>query len=81
MSTFSIGHGKGRRTNNRRFPHERGPAPHNAQARRDSAAARHEARLRRTPEDQLSVLDRRLGKGKGALNERTRLLAELERID
>jgi len=37
------------------------------------AAERQEARANRTPQEQIALLDRKLGKGKGAVKERKRL--------
>jgi len=53
--------------------------PHHQNGRReerqDQAHERMLARIDRTPHEQLALLDRRLGKGKGAVNERKRLNA------
>jgi hypothetical protein len=46
--------------------------------RREDAAKRQEARNARTPEQQLALLDSRLGAGKGARKERERLQAMIE---
>jgi len=56
----------------------------NSRVRREmkitSAIERQEARDKRTPKDQLSVLDTRLGKDVGAVHERLRLLDAMEEI-
>jgi topoisomerase IA-like protein len=46
--------------------------------RRDKAEFRTNERAQRSPQDQLSLLDQRLGKGEGARKERARLHAEIE---
>ena len=46
-------------------------------ARREKALARQVAREKRNPEQQLKVLDDRLGKGKGAKKERDKLGRQL----
>ena len=45
--------------------------------RQESAEARQEERDKRSPLQQLIVLDKRLGKGQGATKERAKLLALL----
>jgi hypothetical protein len=46
--------------------------------RQQEAQERAEVRASRSPEEQLAVLDKRLGKGKGAQRERARLQALIE---
>jgi len=46
--------------------------------KREVREASAEARRGRTPTQQLIVLDRRLGKGKGAIRERARLARQIE---
>lgn len=46
--------------------------------RREEAAQRAEARSKRSPQDQLAILDRNLGVGIGAVKERARLLAQIK---
>jgi hypothetical protein len=41
--------------------------------RREDAEERNACREKRSPEDQIALLDKRLGKGKGARKERERL--------
>ena len=48
-------------------------------ARSDEAEVRQEARNKRTSQQQLKVLDDKLGKGVGAKKERTRLLKLIEK--
>lgn len=45
------------------------------QQKRDEAEARQTIRASRTPQQQLAILDRKLGKGVGAVKERARLEA------
>ncbi len=49
----------------------------NNTARHTQAVARQADRNQRTPEEQVEVLDARLGKGRGATRERTRLAARV----
>lgn len=51
----------------------------NQEQRRMTASNRLEERAKRTPSQQLSILDSRFGKGEGAQKERLRLLALLEK--
>jgi hypothetical protein len=44
-----------------------------------AASVRAEERASRTPKQQLALLDKRLGKGKGAQKERARLSKEIEK--
>lgn len=46
--------------------------------RREDAKKRQDARNHRSPEQQLALLDSRLGAGKGAVRERARLQAMIE---
>jgi hypothetical protein len=46
--------------------------------RRERAIERQEARAKRTPQEQLKLLDDRFGEGKGATKERARLKALIE---
>ena len=46
--------------------------------RRKEAEERMAEREKRSPKEQLDFLDRKLGKGKGAKRERTRLLQQIE---
>jgi hypothetical protein len=46
--------------------------------RRRRANERQEARAKRTPQEQLRILDERFGEGKGAAKERVRLVALIE---
>lgn len=50
------------------------------QERRDEAKARQEASDALSPEQRLSALDEKLGKGQGAVKERAKLLAAIEKI-
>lgn len=54
---------------------------HGPEARRQRAKECEAARVPRAPEEQLAVLDERLGKGVGARKERTRLFAQLHGTD
>lgn len=47
------------------------------EARRADATIRAEERAKRSPQQQLEVLDRTLGKGVGAVKERARLKAQI----
>ncbi|KKL80494.1 hypothetical protein LCGC14_2004180 [marine sediment metagenome] len=47
------------------------------QEQRDTINVRREARLKRTPEQQLAVLDDQLGKDAGAVKERARLCKQI----
>ena len=46
--------------------------------RQEAANARQQQRDKRTPKQQLALLDRRFGKGQGASKERARLQKEIE---
>lgn len=46
--------------------------------RRKRATERQEMRAKRTPQEQLRILDERFGEGKGATKERARLQAVIE---
>ena len=46
--------------------------------RRRRATERQETRAKRTPQEQLRILDERFGEGKGAAKERARLAALIE---
>lgn len=43
------------------------------QQRKEQAAERMEVRAKRTPQQQIAILDRKLGKGIGAVRERAKL--------
>jgi hypothetical protein len=47
--------------------------------KREEAAKRTEARAKRSPQDQLAILDQRLGEGRGAKKERAKLRAEIKK--
>lgn len=47
--------------------------------RQEKAAQLAEARAKRSPQEQIAILDKRLGKGKGAKKERARLKAEMKK--
>ncbi len=47
------------------------------ESRQKEAAAREDARSKRTAKQQLNLLDKRLGKGVGAVKERARLAKEI----
>jgi hypothetical protein len=64
---------KTKRTNARKFPGARGVRPDHFQARKEQASDRRQERDMRTPQQQLALLDHRLGKGIGAVAERKRL--------
>jgi hypothetical protein len=49
--------------------------------RRRRAAERQEVRAKRTPQEQLKLLDDRFGEGKGATKERERLKAAIEEVE
>jgi hypothetical protein len=49
--------------------------------RQDEAIERQTFRDNLTNENQIQVLDRRLGKGEGAVKERARLLKKIEKAD
>lgn len=53
-------------------------AEHGPEARQRKADKREETRETRTPQEQLALLDRRLGVGVGARRERTRLQAQID---
>lgn len=53
---------------------ERYKTEHGSKARRRKAAEREEVRAKRSPAQQIALLDERLGKGVGARKERKRLL-------
>lgn len=55
----------------------RNVSPSNRKQRQEGAKARQEAHDVRTPAEQLAVLDKRFGKGKGAAKERARLEKKL----
>ena len=57
--------------------HEAYCSEHGRAARCRKADEREAARAARTPEEQIALLDRRLGVGQGATRERARLLALL----
>jgi hypothetical protein len=65
----------GTRDNTRKFPKIKGVRPDHKEDRRLDAAERAEARAARSAEQQLDVLDRRLGVDVGAAKERKRLTA------
>lgn len=67
--------GKGKDNSRRKFPGERGPRPDRAQAKRNDAAARLESWKALGPVGQLRALDDRVGKGVGAIRQRSRLAA------
>ena len=46
--------------------------------RRDEKAEREQARAARTPQQQIALLDAKLGIGMGAQKERARLMAQIE---
>jgi hypothetical protein len=48
--------------------------------RRARAEERKDARANRTPQEQLALLDQKLGKDKGASRERARLHSQIEEI-
>jgi len=50
---------------------------HRREARRKAAEEMAEVRATRTPKQQLALLDKRLGKGKGAVRERAALEKQL----
>lgn len=66
----------GRSGANRKFPG--GRFGYRMEARREKAAFLADERAKRSPQDQLALLDRRLGKGKGAAKERKRLRKQIE---
>lgn len=67
-----------KRTNARKFPKMPGPRPDHAEAKRAEAIERAEERAKRSPEQQLRVLDAVFGIGQGAVKERKRLQAQLQ---
>lgn len=46
--------------------------------KRHDATERQAERAKRTPQEQIAVLDRRLGTGQGAIKERARLTAQIK---
>jgi hypothetical protein len=66
----------GRNGSNRKFPG--GRYGYRMNFRREEAQKRQDARDHRTPEQQLALLDSRLGAGQGARKERARLAALIE---
>jgi hypothetical protein len=66
----------GRKQNSRKFPKMRGPRPDHTEAKRAEAIERQKERAGRTAEQQIARLDEFLGRGKGAVKERTRLTAK-----
>lgn len=66
----------GRTAANRKFPG--GRYGYRMEFRREEAQKRQDAREHRTPEQQLALLDSRLGAGQGARKERARLAALIE---
>ena len=69
-------HLKGKKTNNRRHPGIKGIRPDNKEHKRAEAKERLDAWQKLSGQDQLAVLNTRLGKDIGAKKQRARILAK-----
>jgi hypothetical protein len=74
--SYTDGHNPSRSHNGSLIPG--GKLGYKADERRSLAIENAEARAKRTPKQQLALLDERLGKGVGATRERARLQAEID---
>ena len=63
------------RSNNRKFPGSHGARPDKYDQRKEESAERTKERAERSVQQQIDLLDHRLGKGQGAKKERARLSA------
>jgi hypothetical protein len=63
---------------NKKVPAEFAKSRIRVEKRQDEADKRAEKRSKLTPKQQLNRLDKKLGKGKGAIRERARLVKQLD---